>query len=244
MAEPAGGQRLQKLLSQLGLASRRQAEAWIRAGRLSVNGRPALLGMRVSEQDQLRLDGRLVRQGAALAARAAPVLLCHRSPGEPLSQLTERLPRRTGRRFVSVSPMPTPDGGLELLTADGALATRLQRAVRTLEVEFHLRVRGELSAAQQSAILAGRLDSGAPLRVLALEPSGGEGSNRWYRLCVLGASGAEVRRLIERQAVTLVRALRTRLGALLLPPTLARGRWRALSAAELSGLLGSPVTDP
>lgn len=244
MAQPAGGQRLQKLLSQLGLASRRQAEAWIRAGRLSVNGRPALLGMRVTEQDQLRLDGRLIRQRAAPATGAAGVLLCHRSPGEPLTQLADRLPRRAGRRFVSVSPLPTPDGGLELLSADGALAMRLQRAVRALEVEFHLRVRGELSAAQQAAILEGRLDSGARLRVLALEPSGGEGSNRWYRLLALGASGGDVRRLVERQAVTLVRMLRTRLGSLVLPPTLARGRWHTLSPAELSGLLGSPVTDP
>ncbi len=245
MAQPAGGQRLQKLLSQLGLASRRQAEAWIRAGRLSVNGRPAQLGMRVTEQDQLRLDGRLIRGRAApAAADTTRVLLCHRSPGAPLAQLIERLPHRVGRRFVSVSPMPTPDGGLELISADGSLAMRLQRAVRALEVEFHLRVRGELSSAQQAAILEGRLDSGAKLRVVALEPSGGEATNRWYRLQALGASGSDARRLIERQAVTLVRVLRTRLGALALPPTLARGRWRTLSVAELSGLLGSPATDP
>lgn len=277
-------ERLQKVIGQLGLGSRREAEEWIRAGRLSVNGRPAVLGMRVSSQDQLRLDGRLIRQRAAPRAAAA-VLLCHRSPGQPLlpprrgARASERasesesqpsfepaaqpsepaprparaehaesfaahLPRRAGRRFISISPLATVDGGLELLTADGTLAARLQRAVGSLPMEFSLRVRGELSEAQQQAIHAGELDSGARVRVQALESAGGEASNRWYRLTTVGASGAQVRQLIERQAVTLTRALRTRLGTLALPPTLARGRWRELSAEELSALLGSPAPGP
>ncbi|HEX4023584.1 MAG TPA: S4 domain-containing protein [Steroidobacteraceae bacterium] len=235
------GERLQKVLSELGLASRRQAEQWIRAGRLSVNGRPAVLGMRVSAQDQMRLDGRLIRQHAA---RGTAVLLCHRSPGEPLQSIVERLPRRAGRRFVSVSPMPIGDGGLELLTADGTLASRLQRAVHGLEVEFSLRVRGELSAEQQQAIREGGLAGAATLTVRALEPGGGEGSNRWYRLIALGARGSEVRALLERHGVTLTRALRTRLGPLELPRTLARGQRRELEPSELSALLGSPSTVP
>jgi 23S rRNA pseudouridine2605 synthase len=273
-AEPsAGAERLQKVLAQLGLGSRREAEAWIRAGRLSVNGRPAALGMRVSPHDQLRLDGRLIRQ-RVLSRGAAIVLLCHRSPGQPLlpararaarapreaasassaampageadalpqaaraESFAERLPRRIGRRFISVSPLATADGGLELLTSDGTLAARLQRAVGSLPAEFSLRVRGELSEEQQQGIQAGQLDSGR-VQVQSLEPAGGEGSNRWYRLVTIGASGAQVRQLIERQAVTLTRALRTRLGELALPPTLARGQWRELSAEELSALLGN-----
>lgn len=272
----AGAERLQKVIAQLGLGSRREVEDWIRAGRLSVNGRPAVLGMRVSFHDQLRLDGRLIRQRAAPRA-AATVLLCHRSPGQPLlpprkggrasepppgqrtdlpdpqrgvahaglvESFAEHLPRRAGRRFISVSPLAAMDGGLELLTADGTLAARLQRAVSSLPMEFSLRVRGELSEAQQQGIAEGQLDSGARVRVQSLEPSGGEASNRWYRLVTVGASGAQVRQLIERQAVTLTRALRTRLGTLALPPTLARGRWRELSTDELSALLDSPAPAP
>jgi 23S rRNA pseudouridine2605 synthase len=257
-ASPA--ERLQKVLSQLGLGSRRQAEAWIRAGRVTVNGKAAVLGMRVAGDDRLKLDGRPIRRQLA---RDVPVFLVHRSPGEPLlpppraaatassggvetagraasaASIAERLPRRAGRRFISISPMPTVDGGLELLTADGALATRLQRAVHALEMEFSVRIRGELSAEQQQAIRAGMLDSGAALRVLQLEPSGGEGSNRWYRLLAAGASGNDIRQLIERQAVTLVRMLRTRVGTLALPRTLARSHWRELEGAELSALVGS-----
>jgi 23S rRNA pseudouridine2605 synthase len=262
MAVVSAAERLQKVLSQLGLASRREAEAWIRAGRITVNGKAAVLGTRVAADDQLRLDGRPIRRQLT---KDVPVFLCHRSPGEPLlppravgdaasgsngpisntgaapaASIAERLPRRAGRRFISISPMPAVDGGLELLTADGALATRLQRAVHALEMEFSLRIRGELSDLQQQAIRAGMLDRGAALTVLQLEPTGGEGSNRWYRLLAVGASGNDIRQLIERQAVTLVRMLRTRVGTLLLPRTLARSHWRELEAAEVTALLGSP----
>src|SRR5690242_8758014 len=58
------GERLQKAIANLGLASRRVAEAWIKAGRLSVNGEVATLGLRVRPDDQIRLDGRLVRRKA------------------------------------------------------------------------------------------------------------------------------------------------------------------------------------
>jgi 23S rRNA pseudouridine2605 synthase len=248
MTPTVAGERLQKVLAQLGLGSRREAESWIRAGRLTVNGRPAVLGMRVSADDQLKLDGRSIRR--VRVAASAAVFLCHRSPGEPLLpartpaaaeatasvSIAERLPRRAGRRFISISPMPTVDGGLELLTADGAMAERLQRAVHALEVEFSLRVRGELSDAQMLAIREGALDSGAHVRVLDLEANGGEGSNRWYRLLAAGASGNEVRQLIERQAVTLGRMLRVRLGTLELPRTLARSRWQELTPEQLAAL--------
>jgi 23S rRNA pseudouridine2605 synthase len=257
---------VQKVLAQLGLASRREAENWIRAGRLTVNGKPAVLGMRVIPQDQLKLDGRLIRRRAA-TANAAPVILCHRSPGEPLldervprpvndgpaaatssiakaaGSMAARLPRRAGRRFISISPLPAVDGGLELLTADGATASRLQRAMHGTEMEFSLRIRGELSVEQQQAIRSGMLDRGSAIRIVLLEPAGGEGSNRWYRLVAVGASGNEIRQLIERAAATLVRMLRTRIGALALPRTLPRGHWRELTEEELASVADSPGSD-
>jgi 23S rRNA pseudouridine2605 synthase len=251
MIVPAAGERLQKVLAQLGLASRREAEEWIRAGRITVNGKPAVLGMRVNSMDQVKLDGRPIRR--TRTAASVPVFLCHRSPGEPLLpartaaaaeaaphvSIADRLPRKAGRRFISISPMPTVDGGLELLTADGAVAERLQRAVHGLTAEFSLRVRGELSDLQLQSIQEGVLDSGARVQVLELEAAGGEGSNRWYRLVAQGASGNQIRQLLERQAVTLVRMLRVRLGALELPHTLARSHWQPLTAEQLSALTGS-----
>jgi 23S rRNA pseudouridine2605 synthase len=249
-AAPASPERLQKLLARAGLASRREAEEWIRAGRITVNGVLATLGTRASATDEVRLDGRPVR---ARAEAGRPAFLCHRSPGEPLgtgadapqgeaaaplrADLLARLPRRAGRRFIAVSPMPRVDGGLELVTADGALALRLQRNVHTLGCTFSVRVRGELSAEQLAGILSGVLDSGERLRVENCESAGGEGSNRWYTLAVTGASGKQVRQLFERQGALVSRVLRTQLGPLKLERSLARGQFRELAAAELAALL-------
>jgi 23S rRNA pseudouridine2605 synthase len=226
-------ERVQKVLARAGLASRREAEAWIRAGRLTINGAVATLGARIAPGDELRLDGRTVH---ARAPQDAQVFLFHRSPGEPLIE-PGRLPRRLGRRVIAVSPMPRADGGLELLSTDGELAARLQRAVHALASEFSVRVRGELSATQIRGILAGELDSGAQLAVESCESAGGEAANRWYQIAARGASGREMRQLLERQAVQVSRLMRTRLGPIILERSLGRGRSRELSQEELRALL-------
>ncbi|MEP7314068.1 MAG: S4 domain-containing protein, partial [Pseudomonadota bacterium] len=239
----AEAERVQKILARAGLASRREAEEWIRQGRITINGEPAALGSRALGNDQIRLDGRLVRQASTVQTAT---YLCHRSPGESLREpregdertaLAERLPSRTGKRFIAVSPMPRMDGGLELLTSDGALAERLQRVVRRMELGFSLRVRGELLPEQVAAILKGELDSGQHLQVQSVEPAGGEGANRWYQVVTTGANGRDLRSLVERQGAVLSRVLRVKFGALDLTRALPRGQARALDAVELEGLL-------
>ncbi len=153
----AAGQRLQKALAHLGLASRREVETWIRAGRLTVNGQPATLGMRVVAADKVRLDGRLVRQRVGSAVK---VFVVHRSPGVEMRELVQQLPRSGGLRFVAVSPMPAIDGGLELVSSDGETVERLQRGVRRLTMDFSVRVHGELSSEGVARVLLGVLDMG------------------------------------------------------------------------------------
>jgi 23S rRNA pseudouridine2605 synthase len=255
----AGGnaERLQKVLARAGLASRREVEAWIRAGRLTINGEVATLGARVAAGDRIHLDGRLVR--AREGGGAGRVFLCHRSPGEPLTAaaggagaavqppraaLLERLPRRSGRRFIAISPLPRVDGGLELVSSDGELAARLQRAVHSLTSEFGVRVRGALSETQLQGILGGALDSGAQLIIERCEAAGGEAANRWYTLVARGASGKQVRQLFERQGALVSRVLRTHLGALALERSLGRGQFRALTQEELAALLAGAARPP
>jgi 23S rRNA pseudouridine2605 synthase len=251
-------ERLQKVLARAGLASRREAEAWIRAGRLTVNGQAAALGVRVGPDDEVRLDGRLIRQRAP--GSGGRVYLYHRSPGESLDALPgrssarergweggapgkallERLPKRAGRRFGVVSPMPRIDGGLELVCGDGDLTARLQRAVHALASEHSVRVRGELNEQQLAGVLAGVLDSGERLSVQGCAPAGGEGANRWYAVTARGASGKDIRQLFERQGAIVSRVLRTRLGSLVLERSLARGQFRELAREELEALLQAP----
>jgi 23S rRNA pseudouridine2605 synthase len=254
MSSAAEPERLQKLLARAGLASRREVEEWIKAGRITVNGELATLGVRAGPGDDVRLDGRVVRHGAGPTGTAA-VFICHRSPGENLRQpvlsdgadappstnpaaLVDRLPRRAGRRFIAVSPMPRIDGGLELVTSDGELAARLQRGVRRLSSEFSVRVKGELSEEQIARILEGTLDRGETVAVESCQAAGGEAANRWYSLQARGASGKDVRQLFERQGALVSRVLRTKLGALALERTLPRGRFRPLTPEELTALTG------
>jgi 23S rRNA pseudouridine2605 synthase len=249
--DAAEGERLQKVLSRAGLASRREVEDWIRAGRITVNGEQAVLGVRVSPSDQLRLDGRLIRQRDM--SSGPTVFIVHRSPGESLTQphsepmsattaVIERLPSRAGRRFITISPMPRVDGGLELVTSDGELGVKLQRAVHNFVSQFSVRVLGELTPEQIDAILGGTLDSGEHIAVQNCEPSGGEGANRWYTFVARGASGKEVRQLFERQGVTVSRVQRTHLGPITMERSLGRGHFRELTREEL-GALTAPAPE-
>lgn len=139
---------------------------------MTINGVRAELGQRVQGRDEIRIDGRVLRRARNPEKLSvdASTFLCNRSPGQSLTEeLVPKLPRRAGKRFLAVSPMPNVDGGLELLTTDGALATRLQRRVRRWLTEFLIRVRGELTPESLDAIAGGQLDDGRKLSVLAVE---------------------------------------------------------------------------
>jgi 23S rRNA pseudouridine2605 synthase len=225
-------ERLQKVLARLGLASRREAEEWIKSGRLTINDEVATLGVKVGPRDRVKLDGRLIHR---YEPAATPVFLCHRSPGDT-GELAERLPSKAGKRFIPISPMPRIDGGLELLTADGETAAKLQRAAHHVTSEFSVRIKGELTDEQRDRILEGTLDRGIRLDVDSCEAGGGEASNRWYTLVARGGSGKDVRQLFERQGALVSRIMRTRLGPLALDPRLGRGRFRELTREEISAL--------
>ena len=242
---PAPGgvaERLQKYLAQRGLGSRRTIEEWIRAQRISVNGRIAELGQKVTEHDEIRLDGRPIKTRAAAGAQ---VFIFNRSPGDPLREahedraaLIDRLPKTAGRRFIAVSPMPGIDGGLEVVTSDGALAEKLQRASHKLACEFSVRVKALLGPDQLEGVRSGKLDRPARMQIESVTTSEAdlEGSNRWYAVVARGASGKDIRQLFERQGVLVSRILRVSMGAVKLDKTLSRGQFRQLDDDEVAAL--------
>jgi 23S rRNA pseudouridine2605 synthase len=248
-APGAAAERLQKYLAQRGLGSRRVIEDWIRAQRISVNGRIATLGQKVSEHDEIRLDGRPIKTRAAAGAQ---VFIFNRSPGDPLreadgerSALIDRLPKTAGRRFIAVSPMPGIDGGLELVTSDGALAEKMQRASHRLACEFSVRVKAQLGPDQVAGVQSGKLDRPTRMQIESVKSSEAdlEGSNRWYAVIARGASGKDIRQLFERQGVLVSRILRTSMGAVKLDKSLSRGQFRQLEDDEVKGLL-KPASAP
>ena len=247
---PGVAERLQKFLAQRGLGSRRGVEEWIRAQRLTVNGKVAELGQKVTPADDIRLDGRPIK---ARAAAAAQVFIFNRSPGDPLRESTaeraaliDRLPRNAGKRFIAISPMPGIDGGLELVTSDGALAAKLQRLVHGLPCEFSVRVKAQLGPDQIAGVQSGQLDRPTRMHIESLTSSEAEleGSNRWYSVVARGASGKDIRQLFERQGVLVSRILRVSMGPVALDKALSRGQFRQLEQEEIDALTVRPTAGP
>lgn len=251
-------ERVQKVLARAGVASRREVEAWIRAGRLSINGVPAELGAQLRSRDRVTLDGRPLRLREPDSDTR--VVIYHRTPGRELrpgespesGRFLDRLPKRAGRRWVPVSPLPPNDGGLELLTSDGDLAQALMRRLSQLRIEFAVRVRGELRPEQLQRLKSGLLDDDGSIVVDAIEAAGGGGTNRWYTLVTRGGRARDVHRLFASADVELSRLMRFSLGPVKMDRSLARERSRSLGTAETAELYAlarlesghSPATRP
>jgi 23S rRNA pseudouridine2605 synthase len=180
------------------------------------------------------------------------VFMFNRSPGDPLREadgerapLIDRLPKTAGRRFVVVSPMPGIDGGLELVTSDGALAAKLQRTNHLLSCEFSVRIKGQLGPDHIEGVKSGKLDRVTRMTVEKVSTSEAqlEGSNRWYSVEVRGASGKDIRQLFERQGALVSRVLRISMGTLKLDKSLSRGQHRQLTSEEISALLKPAAAD-
>ena len=230
--------RVHKYLADAGVASRRKVEGWIAAGRLTVNGRAAVPGLRVAGGERFRLDGRPlpVRSSAASAAR----LIAYNKPeGELVTRdrqtahptVFAALPRLQGQRWVAVGRLDLNSSGLLLLTTDGGLAHRLMHPSFGMEREYLARVLGQPGAAVLRRLAEGVMLEDGPARFDSLAEQGGSGANRWYRVVISEGRHRVVRRLWSSQGHAVSRLIRIRYGPVRLPRDLPRGRWRELDPA-------------
>jgi 23S rRNA pseudouridine2605 synthase len=237
------GERIQKVLARAGLGSRRQVETWIREGRLTINGAVAVPGAQIGPRDRVSLDGRPVR--IREPDSDTRIVLYHRAPRrapeegetEPAIDLTAKLPKRAGRRWISISPLPPNDGGLEVLTSDGELAQALMRKLATLPIEFAIRARGEPTLGQMEYLKSGVFEGGT-LNVESVVPAGGEGFNRWLKLLTRGARARDVHRLCAAAGLELSRLLRVSIGPFHMDRALGRERTQTLGVHETDAVYG------
>jgi 23S rRNA pseudouridine2605 synthase len=240
---PPASERVQKLLSAAGIGSRREVERWIRSGRLQVNGEVPSLGAKLTPRDRITLDGRPVRLHAP-AVKELRVLLFHRSPGESLdlkaatSRAAEhlQLPRSSGR-WLAIQPMPPVDGGLEILTDDGAWAHRVSRGVHALTIDYVLRMRGPLNESLVEEFRTATDCEGDPMSILKAEAKYGEGFNHWLAVTVRATRSAQVRHWWAARGIIVSRLMRVRFGPVHLARELPRGHSRAMLAAERNALI-------
>ena len=236
-------QKLQKVLAQAGLGSRREMEELIAAGKVLVNGEPATLGMRVSPDDLVKVGRRQLR--FKLTPRLPRVIVYHKPEGEIVSRsdpdgrpsVFDHLPVIRSGKWLAIGRLDFNTCGLLIFTTSGELANRMTHPRFEVEREYAVRVMGELTSEQARALLAGVTLSDGEARLEALEDQGGQGSNHWYRAVVREGRNRLVRRLFEHFGLTVSRLMRVRFGIVNLPPRLKRGQHLELSEAQTRSVL-------
>jgi len=235
-------ERVQKLLAGAGHGSRRGIEEWIRAGRITINGKAAALGDRASASDQICLDGKPLDLGGS--AEVTEVLLYHKPVGELTTRsdpegrptVFDRLPQPATGRWIVVGRLDVNISGLLLFTNNGELAHRLMHPSSEIEREYLVRLRGDLSAPVLERLRTGvQLDDG-PAHFDRIEVASTEGSHSWCRVCLHEGRNREVRRLFEHEGFVVSRLSRLRYGPVELPRDLRGGGYRYLDAREVAEL--------
>jgi 23S rRNA pseudouridine2605 synthase len=236
--------RLQKLLAEAGFGSRRTVESWIKAGRVTIAGRPARLGDRAAPGDDVRLDGRKLEVGRQDAPR---LLLYYKPLGEVTTRrdpegrptVFERLPAPRQGRWINVGRLDVNTSGLLLLTTDGDLAHRLMHPSSEVEREYLVRVRGSPGPEAIQRLLKGvTLEDGPACfdRVLEDRDSGNAGRAGSFRVVIREGRKHEVRRMWSAVGFEVSALVRVRYGPAELPPGLRPGQYREGGAELLDAL--------
>ncbi|MBW2958382.1 23S rRNA pseudouridine(2605) synthase RluB [Hafnia paralvei] len=238
-------EKLQKVLANAGHGSRREIEAMIKEGRVSVDGKLATLGDRVEVTPamKIRVDGRVVsiRESTESVCRVLAYYkpegeLCTRRDPEGRPTVFDRLPKLRGSRWIAVGRLDINTSGLLLFTTDGELANRLMHPSREVEREYAVRVFGQVDDEKIRQLSRGVQLEDGPASFKTISFQGGEGINQWYNVTLTEGRNREVRRLWEAVGVQVSRLIRVRYGDLPLPKGLPRGGWAELPLNDINYL--------
>ncbi len=235
------GEKLQKVMARMGLASRREIEAWISAGRVKVNGAVASLGMRVDLHDAIAVDGKVIRREESAESVRRVIIynkpegeICTRDDPEGRPTVFDRLPRPKDGRWINIGRLDINTTGLLMFTTDGELANRLMHPSYQMDREYAVRVRGEVDEEMIERLKTGVMLEDGPAKFTDIkEAPGGEGFNHWYHCVVMEGRNREVRRLWESQGLVVSRLKRVRFGPVFITSDLTMGRWREMSQREV-----------
>ncbi|MCW9023156.1 MAG: 23S rRNA pseudouridine(2605) synthase RluB [Gammaproteobacteria bacterium] len=238
-------ERLQKVLARAGYGSRREIESWIEQGRIKVNGKTAELGLQVSEEDKIILDGKPLNK-LQFTPRLR-VIAYHKPEGEICTQndpegrrtVFQSLPKVSNARWIAIGRLDINTSGLILFTTDGELANRLMHPSSEIEREYAVRVQGEISPETFAMLQQGVELEDGPAHFDRILDSGGTGRNHWYHVMLKEGRNREVRRLWEAVGHTVSRLMRIRYGNIELKRYVRPGKWKELDVKDVNALLKS-----
>ena len=232
-------ERLQKILSARGVASRRTAETWIQQGRVMVNGVPARLGDTADpEQDEILLDGKPLPQGQEL------VYILLNKPRGYVTTLSDEQGRPNAAQLVAdcgvrvypVGRLDMDSEGLLLFTNDGAFANALMHPKHQVKKSYDVWVTGYVPGAEIRLARPIELD-GYTIRKPEVKLLKAEGNRARLRVTIHEGRNRQIRRMCQAAGMTVTRLRRIREGSLSLGD-LAPGAWRYLTREEVARLRG------
>lgn len=237
-------ERIQKVLANAGLGSRRQLETWIKAGRIMVNDRLAVIGERITTQDKIHLDGKPVRLNRVspneikIIAYYKPAgEVCTRDDPEGRKTIYASLPTLSRGRWINIGRLDINTIGLLLLTNNGEIANHFMHPSKNIEREYAVRVLGKATEKQLTALKTGIMLDDGEAGFADIVDAGGEGANHWYHVVITEGRNREVRRLWESQGLKVSRLMRVRYGSYQLPRKKRPGQFWDLSGQEIKQLL-------
>lgn len=231
--------KLQKLLADQGLGSRRKMEQWIKQGRVNINQQKAVIGDRACADDRISVDGKRLRINSP--KWQTQWLVYHKPEGEittrkdPQGRISvfSQLPRPRSGRWISVGRLDINSSGLLLFTTNGEQANFLMHPKNQIKRVYMARVRGKLSQEKIQQLKQGIVLPEGLAKLSEIEFAGGESKNFWYRVTLHQGYYREIRRLFAHLGHDIGRLMRIQYGEFTLPIGLKRGQWRYLNANKL-----------
>ena len=235
-------ERIQKILANEGIVSRRQAENLIREGRIKINGQEAILGMSISRRDSIEIDGKAVE--ISEGTNPLRVLMYNKKVGEISSTKDPEgrpsvflaLPKISKGKWISVGRLDINTSGLMLFTNNGELANKLMHPSSKIEREYVARIRGQVEPDHIRRLLEGVNLEDGKASFSDIQPGRKGKSNQWFAMVIMEGRTREVRRMWESQGFSVSRLKRVRIGGLFLPANLRQGNYKELAEKEIKSI--------
>jgi 23S rRNA pseudouridine2605 synthase len=231
--------RLQKVLAQSGLASRRASERIIAGGRVTVNGQVVTaMGTQVEPgRDQIAVDGQPVGRKARryIALHKPKGYICSRAADEDRPRLGDLLPKEWSDLY-SVGRLDFQSEGLIFLTNDGDFCLKLTHPRYRLEKKYLARITGRVTPEILRKFTKGIMSGGEKLQATRARLLTANNTGSTVELELAEGKNREVRRLFESENLTVERLQRVQIGPIKLGE-LPAGKWRVLTQPEIKSLL-------
>jgi 23S rRNA pseudouridine2604 synthase len=224
--------RLNKYISETGVCSRREADKWIEAGRVTCNGIRAHLGVKVADHDEVRVDGELVgaKKKQIYIALNKPVGITCTTESHVKDNIIELVGHR--ERIFPVGRLDKDSEGLILLTNDGDIVNDILRSENEHEKEYIVSVNRRITDLALRMLASGVKIMGETTKPCEAARIDGE----TFRMVLTQGLNRQIRRMCSAlgyrvQRLQRVRIINVELG------TLRAGEWRYLTESEVAGLL-------